>query len=147
MTPVLAACLALTGLAQAQTTPPPPRPPQRLERVDITGSSIKAPGWRESPARPDPQARGHREDRRHHGGRGCSRPSPPPPRPLSDGMSITDGTSGQRGFNGANLRGIGVSLHADPAQWPPHGNFASPGDNAGVDLNNIPAGAIQRVKS
>ncbi|MFY8118606.1 MAG: TonB-dependent receptor domain-containing protein, partial [Roseateles sp.] len=25
-------------------------------------------------------------------------------------------------------------------------NFASPGDNAGVDLNNIPAGAIQRVE-
>jgi iron complex outermembrane receptor protein len=25
-------------------------------------------------------------------------------------------------------------------------NFASPGDNAGVDLNNIPAAAIQRVE-
>ena len=29
--------------------------------------------------------------------------------PISDGMSITDGTSGQRGLNAANLRGIGAS--------------------------------------
>ena len=28
---------------------------------------------------------------------------------LSDGASISDGTSGQRGFNSANLRGIGTS--------------------------------------
>ena len=29
--------------------------------------------------------------------------------PLSDGASISDNTGGQRGFNGANLRGLGVS--------------------------------------
>ena len=66
--------------------------------------------------------------------------------PLSDGASITDGTSGQRGFNGANLRGLGVSSTLVLLNGRRLANFASPGDNAGVDLNNIPAGAIQRVE-
>jgi iron complex outermembrane recepter protein len=66
--------------------------------------------------------------------------------PLSDGASITDGTSGQRGFNGANLRGIGVSSTLVLLNGRRLANFASPGDNAGVDLNNIPAGAIERIE-
>lgn len=66
--------------------------------------------------------------------------------PLSDGASITDGTSGQRGFNGANLRGIGVSSTLILLNGRRLANFASPGDEAGVDLNNIPAGAIERVE-
>ena len=66
--------------------------------------------------------------------------------PLSDGASITDGTSGQRGFNGANLRGVGVSSTLILLNGRRLANFASPGDEAGVDLNNIPAGAIERVE-
>ncbi len=66
--------------------------------------------------------------------------------PLGDGASITDGTSGQRGFNGANLRGLGVSSTLVLLNGRRLANFASPGDNAGVDLNNIPAGALQRVE-
>ncbi len=66
--------------------------------------------------------------------------------PLGDGASITDGTSGQRGFNGANLRGIGVSSTLILLNGRRLANFASPGDEAGVDLNNIPAGAIERVE-
>ncbi len=66
--------------------------------------------------------------------------------PLSDGASITDSTSGQRGFNGANLRGIGVSSTLILLNGRRLANFASPGDEAGVDLNNIPAGAIERVE-
>ena len=66
--------------------------------------------------------------------------------PLTDGASITDGTSGQRGFNGANLRGLGVSSTLVLLNGRRLANFATPGDNAGVDLNNIPAGAIQRVE-
>lgn len=66
--------------------------------------------------------------------------------PLTDGASITDGTSGQRGFNGANLRGIGVSSTLILLNGRRLANFASPGDNAGVDLNNIPAAAIERVE-
>ena len=66
--------------------------------------------------------------------------------PLGDGASITDGTSGQRGFNGANLRGVGVSSTLILLNGRRLANFASPGDEAGVDLNNIPAGAIERVE-
>jgi iron complex outermembrane receptor protein len=66
--------------------------------------------------------------------------------PLGDGASITDGTSGQRGFNGANLRGLGVSSTLILLNGRRLANFATPGDNAGVDLNNIPAGAIERIE-
>jgi iron complex outermembrane recepter protein len=66
--------------------------------------------------------------------------------PLSDGVSITDGTSGQRGFNGANLRGLGVSSTLILLNGRRMANFATPGDNAGVDLNNIPAAALARVE-
>jgi iron complex outermembrane receptor protein len=44
------------------------------------------------------------------------------------------------------LRGIGVSSTLVLLNGRRLANFASPGDNAGVDLNNIPAGAIQRVE-
>jgi iron complex outermembrane receptor protein len=53
---------------------------------------------------------------------------------------------GQRGFNGANLRGLGVSSTLVLLNGRRLANFASPGDSSGVDLNNIPAGAIQRVE-
>ncbi|MDT9000963.1 TonB-dependent receptor [Paucibacter sp. APW11] len=65
---------------------------------------------------------------------------------LGDGASITDNTGGQRGFNGANLRGVGVSSTLVLLNGRRLANFASPGDAAGVDLNSIPAGAIQRVE-
>jgi iron complex outermembrane recepter protein len=65
---------------------------------------------------------------------------------LADGASITDNTGGQRGFNSANLRGIGTSSTLVLLNGRRMANFASPGDNAGVDLNNIPAGAIERVE-
>jgi iron complex outermembrane receptor protein len=44
------------------------------------------------------------------------------------------------------MRGIGVSSTLILLNGRRLANFASPGDNAGVDLNNIPAGAIQRVE-
>lgn len=65
---------------------------------------------------------------------------------LADGASITDNQGGQRGFNGANLRGLGVSSTLVLLNGRRLANFASPGDAAGVDLNNIPAGAIARVE-
>jgi iron complex outermembrane receptor protein len=66
--------------------------------------------------------------------------------PVSDGQSITDGTSGQRGLNAANLRGIGASSTLVLLNGRRLANFAAPGDNAAVDLNSIPAGAIERVE-
>lgn len=65
---------------------------------------------------------------------------------LADGASITDNNGGQRGFNAANLRGLGVSSTLVLLNGRRLANFASPGDAAGVDLNNIPAAAIQRVE-
>jgi len=65
---------------------------------------------------------------------------------LTDGSSVSDVMGGQRGFNGANLRGLGVSSTLVLLNGRRMANFASPGDNSGVDLNNIPAGAIQRVE-
>ncbi len=64
---------------------------------------------------------------------------------LTDGASISDQSGAQRGFNGANLRGLGVSSTLVLLNGRRLANFATPGDSAGVDLNNIPAGAIQRV--
>ena len=66
--------------------------------------------------------------------------------PISDAVSITDGTSGQRGLNGANLRGIGASSTLVLLNGRRLANFASPGDTSAVDLNTIPAGAIDRVE-
>ena len=65
---------------------------------------------------------------------------------LTDGASISDQSGGQRGFNGANLRGLGVSSTLVLLNGRRLANFASPGDDAGVDLNSIPSGAIQRVE-
>lgn len=64
---------------------------------------------------------------------------------LSDGVSINVGGD-QRGFNSANLRGLGSSSTLILLNGRRMANFASPGDDAGVDLNNIPAAAIERVE-
>lgn len=64
---------------------------------------------------------------------------------LSDGASINTGGD-QRGFNSANLRGLGTSSTLVLLNGRRMANFASPGDDAGVDLNNIPAAAIERVE-
>ncbi|WP_038488714.1 TonB-dependent receptor [Janthinobacterium agaricidamnosum] len=64
---------------------------------------------------------------------------------LTDGASINVGGD-QRGFNSANLRGIGTSSTLVLLNGRRMANFASPGDDAGVDLNNIPAAALQRVE-
>ena len=64
---------------------------------------------------------------------------------LTDGASINVGGD-QRGFNSANLRGIGTSSTLVLLNGRRMANFASPGDDAGVDLNNIPAAALERVE-
>lgn len=63
----------------------------------------------------------------------------------TDAASISDGRD-QRGFNSANLRGIGTSSTLVLLNGRRMANFASPGDDTGVDLNNIPAAALQRVE-
>jgi len=66
---------------------------------------------------------------------------------LTDGGSVAyGGFRDQMGFNGANLRGLGVSSTLVLLNGRRMANFASPGDAAGVDLNSIPAAAIDRVE-
>ncbi len=64
---------------------------------------------------------------------------------LTDGVSINVGGD-QRGFNSVNLRGLGTSSTLVLLNGRRMANFASPGDDAGVDLNNIPSAAIERVE-
>lgn len=66
---------------------------------------------------------------------------------LTDGASISiGGYHDQTGLNSVNLRGIGTSSTLVLLNGRRMANFASPGDDAGVDLNNIPAAAIDRVE-
>lgn len=66
---------------------------------------------------------------------------------LTDGTSVAyGGYRDQMGFNAANLRGMGVSSTLVLLNGRRMANFASPGDDAGVDLNSIPAAAIERVE-
>nr|WP_315468967.1 TonB-dependent receptor [uncultured Undibacterium sp.] len=64
---------------------------------------------------------------------------------LTDGVSLNTGGD-QRGFNSVNLRGLGSSSTLVLLNGRRLSNFASPGDDAGVDLNSIPAAAIQKVE-
>ena len=65
---------------------------------------------------------------------------PPDPRADKKLRKLAD----DLGFNSANLRGIGTSSTLVLLNGRRMANFASPGDDTGVDLNNIPAAAIAR---
>ncbi len=139
-----AAALALTVLASS-TTWAQSGAGSTLQRVEVTGSSIK----RVTDENALPVQTISREDIIKSGATTAAeivKSISANTAPLSDGASITDGTSGQRGFNGVNLRGIGVSSTLVLLNGRRLANFATPGDNAGVDLNNIPSGAIARVE-
>jgi iron complex outermembrane receptor protein len=147
---LVSSILAAPGLmaqpaAQAQPTPQPGTETQKMQRVLITGSSIK----RLDDEAALPVQVISREAIDKMGATTAAelvRNISANTAPLTDGPSISDSTSGQRGLNGANMRGLGVSSTLVLLNGRRLANFASPGDNAGVDLNNIPAGAIQRVE-
>ncbi len=133
----LAGLAALPAFAQTQ--------PTKLERVEVTGSSIK----RIEGETALPVQVLTREEIARAGVTTAAellKLIPAATANLTDGASITDNTGGQRGFNGANLRGLGVSSTLILLNGRRMANFASPGDAAGVDLNTIPAGAVQRVE-
>ncbi|WP_347705819.1 TonB-dependent receptor [Roseateles paludis] len=66
---------------------------------------------------------------------------------LTDGVSMMNaGYKDQAGFNSANLRGLGTSSTLVLLNGRRMANFASPGDDSGVDLNSIPLAAVQRVE-
>ena len=136
----LALSVLCTQAAWAQSESAAP-----LQRVEVTGSSIK----RLSDENALPVQTISREEILKSGATTAAeivKSISANTAPLSDGASITDGTSGQRGFNGVNLRGLGVSSTLVLLNGRRLANFATPGDNAGVDLNNIPSGAIARVE-
>jgi len=136
---VAAALGLMAQQAQAQDQEP------KMQRVEITGSSIK----RIDSETALPVQTISREDIEKMGATTAAelvRNISANTAPITDGPSITDGTSGQRGLNAANMRGIGASSTLVLLNGRRLANFASPGDNTGVDLNNIPAGAIQRVE-
>jgi iron complex outermembrane receptor protein len=129
--------LALAAASQAQSTP---------QRVEVTGSSIKRIDGesalpvqvitREDMAKAGITTAAELVASLTAGAKG-----------LTDGVSIgTGGFKDQMGFNSANLRGLGTSSTLVLLNGRRMANFASPGDDAGVDLNNIPAAAIQRVE-
>ena len=135
------AALAAAPAIQAQTDP---EATARLERVEITGSSIK----RVDAETALPVQIIKREEIVRSG---VTTAAELLGQVSANSAALTDGTSfsdiaGQRGFNGANLRGIGVSSTLILLNGRRLANFASPGGNAGVDLNSIPAAAIDRVE-
>jgi iron complex outermembrane receptor protein len=137
-----AGALAVLGQAAAQDTPAAATEP--LARVEITGSAIKR--IESETALPVQVITREEIDKV-----GVTTASEVLARlsanvgGLTDGASISDGKD-QRGFNSANLRGIGTSSTLVLLNGRRLANFASPGDDSGVDLNNIPAAAIQRVE-
>ncbi|MFZ2986829.1 TonB-dependent receptor [Ideonella sp.] len=141
-----AAWLALTALtpavALAQTTPPAAEP----QRIEITGSAIKRiDGETALPVqvitREEIDKAGLTTAAEIVGRMSASANN------LTDGVSIgTGGFRDQMGFNSANLRGMGTSSTLVLLNGRRMANFASPGDDSGVDLNNIPAAAIDRVE-
>ncbi len=129
--------LLSAGLAQAQEA-------QKLDRVEVTGSSIKRIDG-ETPLPVEVLKRADIDKIGVTTAAELLQKLSSNVGGLTDGASITDQAGNQRGFNGANLRGLGVSSTLVLLNGRRLANFASPGDNAGVDLNNIPAGAIERV--
>jgi len=136
-TALAAALLALTAGAQAQ---------DKLERVEITGSAIKRiEGETALPVQVITRAEIDKA--------GVTTAAELLARVSASANNLTDGGSvayggfrDQMGFNAANLRGLGVSSTLVLLNGRRVANFASPGDAAGVDLNSIPAAAIQRVE-
>jgi len=143
---VLSLC-ALPAWSQDAAPPPPapaPTPSSQLQRVEITGSSIKRVDA--ETALPVQIIRREEIDRA-----GVTTAAELLSKVSASSANLTDGASfsdiaGQRGFNGANLRGIGVSSTLVLLNGRRVANFASPGGASGVDLNSIPSAAIERVE-
>ncbi|WP_431048413.1 TonB-dependent receptor [Roseateles sp. L2-2] len=152
---LIALCsVGLTQATYAQVTPPEsaasapgtPTATQKLQRVEITGSAIK----RIADEGALPVQVINRNDIVKAGVTTAAEimaTVSAMSNALTDGVSIgTGGVKDQMGFNSANLRGLGTSSTLVLLNGRRMANFASPGDDNGVDLNNIPAAAIERVE-
>ncbi len=132
------------ALAQQTPTPTTPATPTKVEKIEVTGSSIKRiEGESALPVQVIT-----REDIDKSGSTTAAElltKISANAAALTDGASFSD-IAGQRGFNGANLRGIGVSSTLILLNGRRMANFASPGGASGVDLNSIPTAALERVE-
>lgn len=157
----LGAALALTALgaaapAQTQTqspaptgTPAAPAAPAvvtaQLRPIEVTGSAIR----RNDAETALPILKLTREDIDKSGATTAAEllsRLPVQAKSLSDGHSISVGNLDQKGLNSVNLRGMGSSSTLVLLNGRRMTNFASPGDEAAVDLNAIPMAAIDRVE-
>ena len=145
-TPSLLARAALLVCALPALAQEPAVPDAVLNRVEVTGSSIKRPV---SEGALSVQVI-TKEDMKKAGITTASEVMAMvtgSSNNLTDGVSIgTGGVKDQMGLNSANLRGLGTSSTLVLLNGRRMANFASPGDDVGVDLNNIPAAAIERVE-
>lgn len=146
----VAAAIAVVSQTSVAQTPAPveviPAKPatQKVERIEITGSSIKRIDGETSL----PVQIIKKEDIERTGATTAAElltKISASAAALTDGASFSD-IAGQRGFSGANLRGIGVSSTLILLNGRRVANFASPGSASGVDLNAIPSAAIARVE-
>lgn len=145
LTATLSLLTPLAVLAQA-TAADPEAPARKLERVEVTGSAIK----RIADQGALPVQVLTRQDITKAGVTTAAEllaTVSAASKGLTDGVSIgTGGFKDQMGMNSANLRGLGTSSTLVLLNGRRMANFASPGDDQGVDLNNIPAAAIERVE-
>lgn len=145
----LAFAVAAIAIGQVHAQTPgaetaPPVQPAKIQKVEVTGSSIK----RIEGESALPVTVISRDDIEKSGSTTAAElltKISSSAAALTDGASFSD-IAGQRGFNGANLRGIGVSSTLVLLNGRRMANFASPGGASGVDLNSIPAAAIERVE-
>ena len=137
-------CVATGALAQALPAVPAEAVPETMPRVEITGSAIRRV-QAETALPVQIISRAEIEKT------GVTTAAELMGRVSANANGLTDGASinvggDQRGFNSANLRGIGTSSTLVLLNGRRMANFASPGDDSGVDLNNIPAAALERVE-
>jgi iron complex outermembrane recepter protein len=141
---VAATLLSLHAAAQTAPAAPTATAPVKAEKIEVTGSSIK----RIEGESALPVQIITREDIDKSGSTTAAElltKISASAAALTDGAHFSD-IAGQRGFNGANLRGIGVASTLVLLNGRRMANFASPGGASGVDLNAIPAAAIDRVE-
>ncbi len=141
---VAAALVSMSALHASAQAPAAAVPAAKAEKIEVTGSSIKRiEGESALPVQVIT-----REDIEKSGSTTAAElltKISASAANLTDGASFSD-IAGQRGFNGANLRGIGVSSTLVLLNGRRMANFASPGGASGVDLNSIPSAAIERIE-
>ncbi len=142
----LAAAFPVAAWSQAQQTPPPPPPAQQLERVEITGSSIK----RIDAETALPVQVITREQIQKTGATNVEQLLQTISAVASSqGLTAASASSGTTGgISAIGLRGLGslrTLVLLNGRRIAPYG-IGFTGDSVSVDVNSIPLAAIERVE-